>query len=132
MVADNRALSALLLLAPAVLFFTVVFVVPVGLMVRYSFYQQTTTGDLTSAFNFVAPNRSVPSLPATSLDDSRVVGPGANCPTEPSTLAGFSVPPYPVPRNGKPKQERGRARRPSGPRPAHERARGRRRRHRRR
>ena len=98
-----------------------------------SHWRRSVTGDLTSAFNFAAPNRSVPSLPATSLDDSRVVGPGANCPTEPSTLAGFSAPPYPVPRNGKPKQERGRARRPSGPRPAHERARGRRhRRHRRR
>jgi putative spermidine/putrescine transport system permease protein len=46
---DNRALGAFLLLAPAVLFFVVVFVVPVGLMIRYSFYQQTTTGDLTSA-----------------------------------------------------------------------------------
>ena len=38
--------SAILLLAPAVLFFVVVFVIPVGLMIRYSFYQQTTTGDL--------------------------------------------------------------------------------------
>jgi putative spermidine/putrescine transport system permease protein len=46
---DSRALGAFLLLAPAVLFFVVVFVVPVGLMIRYSFYQQTTTGDLTSA-----------------------------------------------------------------------------------
>jgi putative spermidine/putrescine transport system permease protein len=45
----SRALGAFLLLAPAVLFFIVVFVVPVGLMIRYSFYQQTTTGDLTSA-----------------------------------------------------------------------------------
>jgi putative spermidine/putrescine transport system permease protein len=45
---DNRTLSAILLLAPAVLFFVVVFVVPVGLMIRYSFYQQTTTGDLSS------------------------------------------------------------------------------------
>ena len=30
-----------MLLAPAVLFFVVVFVIPVGLMIRYSFYQQT-------------------------------------------------------------------------------------------
>ena len=46
---DNRTLSAILLLAPAVLFFVVVFVIPVGLMIRYSFYQQTQTGDLTAA-----------------------------------------------------------------------------------
>jgi putative spermidine/putrescine transport system permease protein len=47
--AENRTLAAFLLLAPAVLFFVVVFILPVGLMIRYSFYQQTTTGDLTSA-----------------------------------------------------------------------------------
>src|SRR5882724_7403857 len=46
---DNKALSAVLLLAPAVLFFLMVFVVPVGLMIRYSFYQQTQSGDLASA-----------------------------------------------------------------------------------
>jgi len=46
---DSRALGAVLLLAPAVLFFLVVFVVPVGLMIRYSFYQQTQTGDLTAS-----------------------------------------------------------------------------------
>jgi putative spermidine/putrescine transport system permease protein len=45
----GRALGAVMLLAPAVLFFVVVFVIPVGLMIRYSFYQQTQTGDLTSA-----------------------------------------------------------------------------------
>ena len=45
----NRALGAVMLLAPAVLFFVVVFVIPVGLMIRYSFYQQTQTGDLTSS-----------------------------------------------------------------------------------
>ena len=45
---ESRALSAFLLLAPAVLFFVVVFVIPVGLMIRYSFYQQTSTGDLTA------------------------------------------------------------------------------------
>src|ERR1044072_4983767 len=44
--AGSRTLSAILLLAPAVLFFVVVFVIPVGLMIRYSFYQQTSTGDL--------------------------------------------------------------------------------------
>jgi putative spermidine/putrescine transport system permease protein len=46
---ESRTLSAFLLLAPAVLFFVVVFVIPVGLMIRYSFYQQTSTGDLTAA-----------------------------------------------------------------------------------
>ena len=46
---ESRSLSAVLLLAPAVLFFVVVFVIPVGLMIRYSFYQQTSTGDLTAS-----------------------------------------------------------------------------------
>jgi len=46
---QSRAFGAIPLLAPAVLFFLVVFVIPVGLMIRYSFYQQTTTGDLTAA-----------------------------------------------------------------------------------
>src|SRR5438105_15318813 len=46
---QSRAFGAIPLLAPAVLFFVVVFVIPVGLMIRYSFYQQTTTGDLTAA-----------------------------------------------------------------------------------
>jgi putative spermidine/putrescine transport system permease protein len=47
-ISDNGTLSAILLLAPAVLFFLVLFVIPVGLMIRYSFYQQTTTGDIAS------------------------------------------------------------------------------------
>ena len=47
--AENRTLAAFLLLAPAVVLFVVVFILPVGLMIRYSFYQQTTTGELTSA-----------------------------------------------------------------------------------
>ena len=46
---ESRVLGAILLLAPAVLFFLVVFVLPVGLMIRYSFYQQTQTGDVTAA-----------------------------------------------------------------------------------
>jgi putative spermidine/putrescine transport system permease protein len=46
---DSRALGAFLLLAPAVLFFVVVFIIPAGLMIRYSFYQQTQSGDLTAA-----------------------------------------------------------------------------------
>jgi putative spermidine/putrescine transport system permease protein len=46
---DSRTFSAIMLLAPAVLFFVVVFIIPVGLMIRYSFYQQTATGDLTAS-----------------------------------------------------------------------------------
>src|SRR5258708_3895472 len=46
---ESRAFGAILLLAPAVLFFIVGFVIPVGLMIRYSFYQQTQSGDLASA-----------------------------------------------------------------------------------
>lgn len=45
----SRTLGAVLLLAPAVLFFVVVFIIPVGLMIRYSFYQQTQSGDLAAA-----------------------------------------------------------------------------------
>src|SRR5262245_18233053 len=48
MFGGNRTIGAVLLLAPAVLFFVVVFVLPVGLMIRYSFYQQTQTGDVTA------------------------------------------------------------------------------------
>ena len=91
-----------------------------------SAWRRSVTADMTSAFNFAAPNASVPKLPATSLSDDRVAGPDANCPTEPASLAGFPTTPYPVPRNSRPRQEKGRARRPSGPRPVHERAGGRR------
>lgn len=38
--------TAFLLVAPAVLFFLALFVVPVGNMIRFSFYRQTATGDL--------------------------------------------------------------------------------------
>jgi putative spermidine/putrescine transport system permease protein len=46
---NSRTLGAIMLLAPAVLFFLVVFIIPVGLMIRYSFYQQTASGDLTAS-----------------------------------------------------------------------------------
>jgi putative spermidine/putrescine transport system permease protein len=39
-----------LLVLPASLFFAVLFVVPVGLMIRYGFYRQTAAGDLDTAF----------------------------------------------------------------------------------
>lgn len=51
--AIGRGLTALVLLGPAVIFFLVVFVVPVGLMVRYSFLQQMPDGSLGSDFTLV-------------------------------------------------------------------------------
>jgi phospholipase C len=86
-----------------------------------SAWRRSVTGDLTGAFNFAAPNASVPPLPATSLADPVVLG--SNCTTEPLTLGGAPLPPYPVPPNSMPSQEPGQARRPSGlsctePRPA--------------
>jgi putative spermidine/putrescine transport system permease protein len=39
-----------LLVAPAALFFAILFVLPVGNMIRYGFYHQTATGDLDTSF----------------------------------------------------------------------------------
>jgi phospholipase C len=80
------------------------------------------TGDLTSAFNFVAADPSVPSLPQPSLVDSRVLSrsclvgaPASLVGGTIGQLAGTIVPGYPVPPNGGvPPQEPGTARRPSG------------------
>ncbi len=44
--AGRGDVTAVLLVAPAVLFFLALFVVPVGNMVRYSFFQQTASGEL--------------------------------------------------------------------------------------
>ena len=44
--AERGDVTAFLLLAPAVLFFMALFVVPVGNMIRFSFFQQGATGDL--------------------------------------------------------------------------------------
>src|SRR6478735_2828291 len=44
----RRSLSAVMLLGPIVLFLVLIFVVPVGLMVRYSFLTQLPDGTLTS------------------------------------------------------------------------------------
>ncbi|MET0745187.1 MAG: ABC transporter permease [Microvirga sp.] len=44
----QKSLSALMLLGPMVLFLVLIFVVPVGLMVRYSFLTQLPDGTLTS------------------------------------------------------------------------------------
>jgi putative spermidine/putrescine transport system permease protein len=51
--AFGRSLTALVLLGPAVIFFLVVFVIPVGLMVRYSFLQQMPDGSFGSDFTLV-------------------------------------------------------------------------------
>jgi phospholipase C len=82
-----------------------------------SAWRRGATGDLTSAFNFVAPNRSVPRLAVPSLADPRVLK--SNCPTQaPSyvkpnfpTVAGYPLPPPP---QAMPGQEPGSPRRPSG------------------
>jgi phospholipase C len=75
-------------------------------------WRRSTTGDLTSAFNFAGPDASVPSLPKPSLADPRITG--QDCTTGPIGLTGAPVPPYPVPPNSMPQQEAGTARRPSG------------------
>jgi hypothetical protein len=78
-----------------------------------SAWRRSVTGDLTSAFNFLAPpDRTVPALPAVGPADSRVTG--GNCAIQPATLGGVPLPPYPVPPNAMPRQEPGRPRRPSG------------------
>ncbi len=61
-------------------------------------WRRGVTGDLTSAFNFAAPDSSLPSLPATT--------PGTGC----ATSGPVNVPP-----NSMPSQEPGSPRRPSGP-----------------
>jgi phospholipase C len=91
-----------------------------------SAWRRSATGDLTSAFNFVAVDPSVPSLPQPSLTDSRVLSPSCLVAAPASLvggtigqLSGTIVPGYPVPPNGGvPPQEPGTAQRPSGPVPA--------------
>jgi len=46
----RKLLPALILLGPVVVFFLAVFVIPVGLMVRYSFLQQLPDGTLSGSF----------------------------------------------------------------------------------
>lgn len=48
--ARHEGLRGWALVAPVVLFFAVVFIVPVGLMVRYGFYRQLDSGELSAAF----------------------------------------------------------------------------------
>ena len=64
-------------------------------------WRRSHTGDLTSAFNFVSPNVSVPSLPAAVTSG----GPQNNC---------FDKTPITPPANAMPKQEPGKAKRPHG------------------
>jgi phospholipase C len=82
-----------------------------------SAWRRGVTGDLTSAFNFAAPDRSVPRLPVPSLADPRVLksdcprqAPGYLDPNFP-TVAGYPLPPAPQTMPG---QEPGAPRRPSG------------------
>jgi phospholipase C len=84
-----------------------------------SAWRRSAVGDLTAAFNFVAPNQSVPAVPAPSLVDPRVLT--SDCPT--NAPVGFidenfpTVKSYPVPSPPQqmPAQELGTRRRPSGP-----------------
>jgi phospholipase C len=82
-----------------------------------SAWRRRVTGDMTSAFNFAAPNASLPALPIPSSADPRVVksdcstqAPGFGSATFP-TVAGYPLPPAPQTMPG---QEPGSARRPSG------------------
>jgi phospholipase C len=81
-----------------------------------SHWRRSVTGDLTSAFNFIHPDNSVPDLsPQPSLADPRVVA--SDCALVVGTLTpgvGTQLPAYPVPTNSLPHQDPGIARRPSG------------------
>jgi phospholipase C len=77
-----------------------------------SAWRRRIVGDMTSAFGFglTPPDRSLPKLPPTSLNDPAIVS--AGCVTGPGGIVGAPTVPYPVPPNrGVPKQEPGRARR---------------------
>jgi putative spermidine/putrescine transport system permease protein len=52
-VAAKNSSSGLILVGPAALFFVVVFLIPVGLMIRYSLYRQLENGDLSHEITFV-------------------------------------------------------------------------------
>lgn len=93
-----------------------------------SAWRRSVTGDLTSAFNFAAPNTSKPTLPQPSLVNIDVLG--SNCVAEAaagildesgvsqldstieSVEANYAVPPPP---QSVPSQEPGSPKRPSGP-----------------
>ena len=72
-----------------------------------SAWRRATVGDLTSAFNFAAPDFSVPILPSTTTGIPEIIQQCA------ASLVGKT--PYPVPNpQSLPPQEAGRASRPSG------------------
>jgi phospholipase C len=80
-------------------------------------WRRSVTGDLTSAFNFLRPNATVPALPSPSAADTRVLN--SDCPTQAPGTGSTTFPTvtgYPLPRAPQfmPHQEAGRARRPSG------------------
>jgi phospholipase C len=83
-----------------------------------SAWRRSVVGDLTSAFNFAAPNQVVPPLPAPSLADPRVLE--SDCPTNaPVSFIAEDFPtvktyPIPAPPQQMPSQEPGKPRRPSG------------------
>jgi len=83
-----------------------------------SAWRRSVVGDLTSAFDFASPDGSVPTLPAPSLADPRVLG--SDCPTNaPTSFIAEDFPtvktyPVPPPPQKMPSQERGSGRRPSG------------------
>jgi phospholipase C len=77
-----------------------------------SHWRRSVTGDLVSAFNFLAPpKRRLPPLPPAPTPTQ-----SADCSQElAEKITGLSLASvYPVPPNHMPRQERGRARRPSG------------------
>jgi phospholipase C len=72
-----------------------------------STWRRATVGDLTSAFNFAAPNQSIPNLPSTVQAIPQII---QQCV---ANLAGTT--PYPVPNpQSLPTQESGAAPKPSG------------------
>jgi phospholipase C len=81
-------------------------------------WRRNHTGDMTQAFNFAAvADPSVPSLPATTLADPRVLA--SDCPTQAPDTGSAEFPtvegyPLPAPPQTLPTQEHGRRRRPSG------------------
>jgi phospholipase C len=73
-----------------------------------SAWRRATVGDLTGAFNFAKPDRTIPTLPPTVTEIPQVL---AECA---ASLAGTT--PYPLPAPQKmPVQESGMPVRPSGP-----------------
>jgi phospholipase C len=79
-----------------------------------SAWRRSAIGDLTSAFNFVEPDTSVPALPSPYLADPRVLA--SDCPQNAPDAGDESFPTvvgYPLPAPP-PTQEAGSPRRPSG------------------